>query len=122
DVHAIAHDVVQASAGLAHAPGGDLHDRVHLGGGIARAADVALAVERGRARLEHRVADAERAGIVGHLLELAAGLHVDAAWGVHGRGLYPLRDIDARVGAGVASAYERRAYAHAGGRARNTTG
>src|SRR5216683_213156 len=85
DVHAAAHDVVEPAARLAHAPGGDLHDGVDLGGDVALAADVALPVDGGRAGLQHGVADAQRTRVVGGLFELAAGGDVEAGCRCHAR-------------------------------------
>ena len=49
---------------------------------VALAADVALPVDGRGARLQHGVADAQGAGVVGELLELAAGGDVDRRDGV----------------------------------------
>jgi hypothetical protein len=61
DVDAASHHVVEPAARPAHAPLRDRHDRLDLLGHVAHAAHVALAVDRGRARLQHHVADAHRA-------------------------------------------------------------
>src|SRR5262249_27435867 len=53
DVDAAAHHVVQATAGLAHAPCGDPHDGIDLSGDVAHAMNVALAVDGGRAPPHH---------------------------------------------------------------------
>src|SRR5215831_2003593 len=49
DVDAAAHHVVQATAGLAHAPRSDPHDGIDLSGDVAHAMDIALPVDGGRA-------------------------------------------------------------------------
>ncbi len=57
DVDAAAHDVRERAARLAHAPLGDRHDRLDLLGDVADAPHVAGAIDRRRARLQHRVTD-----------------------------------------------------------------
>src|SRR5262249_37946935 len=83
DVDAAAYHVVQAAAGLAHAPRGDPHDGIDLSGDVAHAMDVALPVDSGRARLQHGVADAYGARVVRKLLERAAGGNVEPTWWRH---------------------------------------
>ena len=84
-VDAAADHVGEPAARLAHAPLGDLHDRLDLPGHVALAAHVALAIDGGGARLQHGVPDAERARVVGERLELPTGRDVDAAWCRHAR-------------------------------------
>src|SRR5262249_10383666 len=77
DGDAAAHHVVQAAAGLAHAPRSDSHDGVDLSSDVAHAMDVALPIDRGRTRLQHGVADTHGTRVVCKLLELTAGGYVE---------------------------------------------
>src|SRR5262249_34287588 len=84
DVDAAADHVVQAAAGLAYAPISVPNDGMARWGAIAHAMDVALPVDRGRARLQHGVADAHGPRVVRKLLELAARGNVEPTWWCHG--------------------------------------
>ena len=79
DVDTASHDVGELAPRLAHAPFGDGHDRLDLLGDVVDSAHVAGPIDRRRARLKHRVADPQGAGVVGQLLERSSRCHVDSA-------------------------------------------
>src|SRR5207245_7382009 len=83
DVDAAAHDVSELAAGLAQAPFGDGHDALDLPGDVADPSDIALPIDRRRARLQDHIADPQGPRVVRQLLERSSRRHVDPAIRFH---------------------------------------